>query len=336
MKISVRQGALRSASMILGTMTQNIRLIAVMALLAGLLSGCGIQPDMAPHMRPLPKDAMMLLGKKGMTAQAPIFIRIFKEESELEVWKARDDGYFYHFKTYPICNWSGDLGPKLKEGDKQAPEGFYTITKGQMNPNSSFHLAFNLGYPNNYDRAHKRSGSALMVHGKCRSIGCYAMTDALVEEIYALARDQFAAGHETFPVHAYPFRMTDENMNRFKQDRWYAFWQTLKEGYDHFEAHRQVPPITVCEKRYHVNAKPAVHLASTRVDPEGRCPALEKLHATPFTPKPKDMTTLADARVMAPGPKMRGVATAELPDDRKSGGRGVFSGIMSLGFFGTK
>ena len=202
-----------------------------------------------------------------------------------------------------------------------------------MNPNSSFHLAFNLGYPNNYDRAHKRSGSALMVHGKCRSIGCYAMTDALVEEIYALARDQFAAGHESFPVHAYPFRMTDENMSRFKQDRWYPFWQTLKEGHDHFETHRQVPPITVCEKRYHVNAKPAVHLASTRVDPEGRCPALEKLQATPFTPG-KSTSTVADARVVAPGPKMRGVAATELPDDRGSSSRSVFSGIMSLGFFG--
>jgi murein L,D-transpeptidase YafK len=126
---------------------------------------------------------MMLLGKKGMKPEAPIFVRIFKEESELEVWKQRDDGRYYHFKTYPICNWSGDLGPKEREGDKQAPEGFYTITHDQMNPNSGFHLAFNLGYPNAYDKAHKRTGEFLMVHGKCKSAGCYAMTDALIGDL---------------------------------------------------------------------------------------------------------------------------------------------------------
>ncbi|MFX8075094.1 hypothetical protein ABTK71_19430, partial [Acinetobacter baumannii] len=85
--------------------------------------------ELAPHLRPLSKDTMMLLGKKGMDPQAPIFVRVFKEESELEVWKQRSDGHFYHFKTYPICNWSGDLGPKVKQGDRQAPEGFYTVTR---------------------------------------------------------------------------------------------------------------------------------------------------------------------------------------------------------------
>ena len=317
-------------------MKATFRHIAACAVLSTLLGACSIEQEMAPHMRPLPKDAMMLLGKKGMSAEAPIFVRIFKEESELEVWKARDDGYFHHFKTYPICNWSGDLGPKIKQGDKQAPEGFYSIAKSQMNPNSSFHLAFNLGYPNNYDRAHSRSGSALMVHGKCRSAGCYAMTDALVEEIYALAREQFAAGHEHFPVHAFPFRMTEANMNRFKSDRWYPFWQTLKQGYDFFETHRQVPPVTVCEKKYHVNAKPLLQNASTRVDPEGRCPRLEQPIATPFRPAAKDQT--ADARVMAPGPKMRGVASAEIPGGAGESRTGFFAGLMKapmgLGYFG--
>ena len=150
----------------------------------------------------------MLLGKKGMDAHAPIFIRIFKEESELEVWKQRDDGRYYHFKTYPICNWSGELGPKLKQGDRQAPEGFYTVTREQMNPDSKYHLAMNLGYPNAYDRAHRRTGDFLMIHGKCKSAGCYAMTDALIEEIYAMARESFIGGQDSFQVHAFPFRMT--------------------------------------------------------------------------------------------------------------------------------
>ncbi len=134
---------------------------------------------------------------------------------ELEVWKQRDDGRFYHFKTYPICNWSGDLGPKTRYGDRQAPEGFYTITREQMNPDSKYHLAFNLGYPNAYDRSQQRTGDFLMIHGKCKSAGCYAMTDALIEEIYAMARESFIGGHDSFQVHAFPFRMTDENMARY-------------------------------------------------------------------------------------------------------------------------
>ena len=125
-------------------------------------------------------DYEEMLGKKGMKLETPLFVRVFKEESELEVWKQRDDGRFYHFKTYPICNWSGTLGPKIQQGDMQAPEGFYSVPQSQMNPNSQYHLAFNLGYPNSYDRANRRTGEFLMIHGKCKSAGCYAMTDALI------------------------------------------------------------------------------------------------------------------------------------------------------------
>ncbi|MGI9406816.1 MAG: L,D-transpeptidase family protein, partial [Hyphomicrobiaceae bacterium] len=159
----------------------------VLGFAAVIVAGCG--QGIPPHLKPLPKEAMHLLGKKGMSQKDPIFIRIFKEESELEVWKQRADGRFHHFKTYPICNWSGALGPKLRQGDKQSPEGFYTVANGQLNPKSQFHLAFNLGFPNAYDKAHGRTGDYLMVHGDCRSAGCYAMTDALVEELYALVRD---------------------------------------------------------------------------------------------------------------------------------------------------
>ena len=85
--------------------------------------------------------------RKGHGQGSPILVRIFKEESELEVWKQETTGRFALLKTYPICRWSGELGPKIKEGDRQAPEGFYTITPGQMNPNSNYYLAFNIGYP---------------------------------------------------------------------------------------------------------------------------------------------------------------------------------------------
>ena len=271
--------------------------------LAGiLLAACSSAPELLPPSeQPLTAETVSLLGKKGMSPGAPIFVRIFKEESELEVWKMRDDGRFYHFKTYPICNWSGELGPKQSQGDKQAPEGFYTISEKQMNPNSKFYLAFNLGYPNAYDRAHGRTGEALMIHGKCKSAGCYAMTDALAEEIYALARDAFRSGQTSFEVHAFPFRMTQEKLDRFKKHTWYAFWKTLKEGYDFFEANRIPPAVAVCERRYVVNA---VLSTPQRVDPNGRCPYFLRPSLQPFSPRPAELQ-LASERVAVPGPKTR-------------------------------
>lgn len=268
------------------------------------LTGCGSAPELSPAEQPLTKQTMMLLGKKGMAAEQPIFVRIFKEESELEVWKARDDGRFYHFKTYPICNWSGELGPKQKEGDKQAPEGFYTVAANQLNPNSQFHVSFNLGYPNAYDRSHGRNGQFLMVHGKCKSAGCYAMTDALMEEIYALAREAFKGGQKTFEVHAFPFRMTAENMERHKHSKWMPFWKTLQQGYAHFETHRLPPTVAVCERRYHVNV---AYAANARFDADDRCPRFTAPQIEPFVPKPAEQQ-IASERISMPGPKMRTTA----------------------------
>ncbi len=273
----------------------------VSVLLSACSSATGLIP---PSEQPLTAETVSLLGKKGMNTAAPIFVRIFKEESELEVWKMRDDGRFYHFKTYPICNWSGDLGPKQVQGDKQAPEGFYTISQTQMNPNSKFYLAFNLGYPNAYDRSLGRTGEALMVHGKCKSAGCYAMTDALAEEIYGLARDAMRSGQTSFQVHAFPFRMTQEKLDRFKGHKWYAFWKTLKQGYDSFEINRIPPSIAVCEKRYIVDA---VAMTDQPIDPAGRCPRFEKPTLQPFAPRPAEWQ-LASERLTMPGPKTRNAA----------------------------
>lgn len=273
----------------------------VSVLLSACSSATGLIP---PSEQPLTAETVSLLGKKGMNTAAPIFVRIFKEESELEVWKMRDDGRFYHFKTYPICNWSGDLGPKQVQGDKQAPEGFYTISQTQMNPNSKFYLAFNLGYPNAYDRSLGRTGEALMVHGKCKSAGCYAMTDALAEEIYGLARDALRSGQTSFQVHAFPFRMTQEKLDRFKGHKWYAFWKTLKQGYDSFEINRIPPSIAVCEKRYIVDA---VAMTDQPIDPAGRCPRFEKPTLQPFAPRPAEWQ-LASERLTMPGPKTRNAA----------------------------
>jgi murein L,D-transpeptidase YafK len=250
-----------------------------------LLAGCpgiGGSSDIIPAMKQLPAETQVLLAKSGMKQESPIFVRIFKEESQLEIWKAKDDGRYYHFKTYPICSWSGELGPKVTQGDKQAPEGFYTVTPGQMNPNSQFHLAFNVGFPNAYDQANGRTGSALMVHGDCRSAGCFAMTDALIEEIYALARESFRGGQTKFHVHAFPFRMTEDNMKRHKDSKWYGFWKTLKQGYDDFELSRTPPAIAVCSRQYLVNADFLGHDAVP--SPSENCPAYRKAPVKPFNP----------------------------------------------------
>lgn len=179
----------------------------------------------------------------------PVFIRIFKEESLLEVW-IRSGAEYQHLKDYFICAYSGGLGPKLKEGDKQSPEGFYRVKKHQLNPNSKFHLSFNLGFPNAYDQAHERTGSYLMVHGNCVSIGCYAMTDEKIEEIYALVEGALQKGQAYVQVHAFPFRMTDENMALYSESEWYDFWTNLKEGYEYFELEKLPPHIAVENKRY--------------------------------------------------------------------------------------
>jgi murein L,D-transpeptidase YafK len=278
------------------------------------LNGCA-QTEIPPHLRPLSNASMMLLGKKGMDTAKPIFVRIFKEESELEIWKQRADGRFYHFKTYPICSWSGELGPKLKEGDKQAPEGFYTVARGQMNPNSQFHLAFNLGYPNAYDKSLRRTGSALMVHGKCKSVGCYAMTDALIEEIYALAREAYIGGQEAIHVHAFPFRMTDDNMARHAKHEWAGFWKTLKQGYDHFEVSRLTPDVAVCQRNYMVNVKLPANMS--RIDADGPCPRFEKPIIEAFKPNPNEK--FADERILVNGPKSRALATAPADWNARSG-----------------
>ena len=189
------------------------------------------------------------LRQKNVRRGAKMFIRIFKTENVLELWMKRGQRYTL-VKTYDICKWSGKIGPKQRTGDKQAPEGFYQIRQGQMNPNSKYHLAFNLGYPNKYDRAFKRTGSYLMVHGDCKSIGCYAMTDPAIEEIYGLMQSAFQNGQTSIPVHAFPFRMTAANIDKHSNSRWTDFWWNLKQGYDVFEATLTPPESQACGKNY--------------------------------------------------------------------------------------
>src|SRR5438067_3680200 len=246
-------------------------LVASAAIAAQMtLAACSGGPPVSSgrHMQPLSDQMLATLKAKHMDKESPILIRVFKEEAELEVWKQDDSGRFALLRTYPICRWSGELGPKLKTGDRQAPEGFYTITPGLMNPDSSQYLAINTGFPNAYDRANGRTGAFLMIHGGCSSAGCYAMTDEQIAEIYALAREAFFGGQKAFQLQAYPFRMSPLNVARHRNSPHMGFWKMIKQGYDHFEVTHLEPAVRVCDKRYIFDA------ASTdSFSPAERCPA---------------------------------------------------------------
>ena len=191
------------------------------------------------------------LGANGLTLGAPVFIRIFKREFELEVWLKRDDRY-HRFAVYPICRWSGELGPKLIEGDAQAPEGFYTIDKRSLNPSSRWHKAFNLGFPNAFDRARGYTGSFLMVHGGCSSVGCYAMTNPVIDELWRLVEAALRRGQPRVHVHVFPFRLSPDNLAARGTSPWSGFWRDLEPGYDAFEATHLPPRVSVCGGRYQV------------------------------------------------------------------------------------
>lgn len=253
---------------------RTIPALLAAAVVAIALAGCDERSGSGSnrHWVQLPPRTMSLMAEKGMSRYDPILIRSYKKESELEVWKKGRNGQYALLKTFPMCRWSGQLGPKVKEGDRQAPEGFYSITPAQMNPNSSFYLSYNMGFPNTFDRAYGRTGSHLMVHGACSSRGCYSMTDEQMGEIYALVRDAHSGGQQSVQMQALPFRMSAENLAKHRFDPHMAFWKNLKEGVDHFEVTKQEPKVAVCGRRYVFNADPK---NGGRFESTAACPALE-------------------------------------------------------------
>lgn len=254
-------------------------------MLAGGLVGCNdalesVDPRIAANKvhQPLPPRILNEMKKKGMPRNSPIAFRIFKEEGILEVWKAKADNRFEKIVEYEICAWSGRLGPKFKEGDRQAPEGFYPLSQHHLNPNSKYFLAINTGYPNRFDQANGRTGTHLMIHGACSSSGCYSMTDAQMLEIYAFARDAFKGGQQNIQLQAFPFRMTAENMARHRHSPHFEFWQNLKEGYDNFEVTKRPPEVSVCGRRYVFNMQPEEgqsFVSTAQCPPMSKPPALE-------------------------------------------------------------
>ena len=237
--------------------------LAVTPLLAAVADGSPGNPSVAeppanptePAVQPPPPapysaaDRERRLSEKGMTAGSPMMIRIFKQESELELW-IESQGRFELFATYPICFWSGTLGPKLREGDRQAPEGLYTVGPQQLYPKGRRPRSFDIGFPNTFDQSFARTGSYSFVHGGCSSTGCFAMTDPVMGEIYALSEHALREGQDRIDVHVFPFRMTEANLAAQAESPWHAFWLNLKQAYDAFERSRVPPRVGVCDRRY--------------------------------------------------------------------------------------
>jgi murein L,D-transpeptidase YafK len=240
---------------------------------SGWLAGCedSLDSGSGRSLRPISPQTLAEMDKIGTTESAPVLIRTYKKEAELQIWKMKSDGQYALLKTFPMCRWSGQLGPKTHEGDRQVPEGFYTIAPNQMNPNSNYYLSFNVGYPNAYDKAWDRTGGNIMVHGVCSSAGCYSMTDAQIAEIYAIAREAFNGGQREIQMQSYPFKMTAENLAKHRLDPNIDFWMQLKNGADHFEVTKTEPSVIVCGKRYVFGAH-----ADGDVSSRAPCPALHR------------------------------------------------------------
>ncbi len=291
--------------------------------------------------KPLPDKILADMKAKGMIRTSSVMARIFKEEGKLEIWKAKTNGRYEMVASYDICKWSGKLGPKYTEGDRQAPEGFYTVRPSQMNPRSNYHLSFNIGYPNAYDRANGRTGANLMVHGACSSSGCYSMTDPQIEQIYAFGRDAFQGGQTEFQIQAFPFRMTAANMARYRNDPNYDFWKMLKVGYDNFEITKVPPKVDVCNKRYVFNQ---VAPEGTTFDPTGACPAttqpdsLKSAYNDYQSSYETAFSGAVKASVPAPKPTIAGIKEASIVSDwskRRARGERVPIDPPSLNSDGT-
>ncbi len=243
----------------------------LLCLAAAALQACGKEhaPSPAPDSAPGPERAAAAavrvrpeleraLAAKGLQFGDPVFVRAFKEEKLLEFFvRHRPSARFVLFRSYPIAATSGTLGPKLTQGDRQVPEGCYDVPPAAMKPDSRYHLAFNLGYPNAYDHYHRRTGDAIMVHGNEVSVGCLAMTDAKIEEIYTLCDAALRGGQGFFRVHVLPFRMSAERMSRVAGEPWEEFWNNLKQGYDIFERTGVPPEVTLNQGRYQFHARRA-------------------------------------------------------------------------------
>ncbi len=182
-----------------------------------------------------------------------LYLRSFKHDAQLEVWVREEAGGPYKFfKTYKVCAPSGKLGPKRKEGDKQVPEGFYYIN--ELNPRSNYHLSLGINYPNISDRImgdSARPGSAIYIHGDCVSVGCIAINNEQIEEVYMLVSAARASGQEFVPIHIFPARFNNqkaqEPLNRLAKETpgYIPMLKAMQSVFYYFEQQRTLPPVLV-------------------------------------------------------------------------------------------
>ena len=319
-------GGCGASHLINRTLLRALITSVALAATGALLAGCEIdEATLAANAKanqPVPPKLAEKMAEKDMDLQSPILIRLFKEEAELEVWKQNRSGKFELLKSYPICRWSGDLGPKVREGDRQAPEGFYSISPAQMNPQSAYYLSFNTGYPNAYDRALGHTGSELMVHGDCSSRGCYAMTDEQIAEIYSLGRESFFGGQKAFSFEAFPFHMTPANMAKHRNNPNMPFWRMIKVGYDHFEVTHQEPKVDFCEKHYVFDAVRAPNATRDPVfNAAAKCPPYAIPDDIADATKQKEERDEAEFNKLA----AKGVPTAKLNTGIDGGMNEIFA-----------
>ena len=287
-----------------------LKLAALLSLVAlsGLLAACNefITPDQKAN-QPLSSELVQKIKDIDSTIGAPMMMRIIKQESVMEVWKQTNSGKYALLTTFKICAYSGGFGPKVIEGDRQAPEGFYDITPALMNPNSNYYLAFNTGFPNKFDKAYGRTGANLMVHGDCSSSGCYAMTDKEIAQIFALVREAFKGGSRSVQLEIFPFRMTPENLARENGNPNMAFWQNIKQGYDSFELTHVPPTWDVCNRRYVFNSTGP---GGAALDATAACPPLT---SDPTLTAELTAKETADAAAFAAAVKAAGGTVAPTP-----------------------
>jgi murein L,D-transpeptidase YafK len=222
------------------------------------------------------------LAQAGVTMGSPVYLRIFKSNGKdgafrtigsvqgeweerwipnlkrawVELWMQGKDGSYQLLKSYPVCTYTGNLGPKRVADDKQAPEGFYTIQSAGMNPNSAYYRSMDIGYPNAYDRLQHATGSQIKIHGMCISGGCFTMGEPQreehqhMEELYTLVKAAHAEGQTQVPVHIFPFPMTEENLDLHANSNWIQFWTLLKPAYDLFERDHIPPQVHLLDGEY--------------------------------------------------------------------------------------
>ena len=323
-------------------LSRMLGVVAILVVTLALAACGGLLPKNSSlrAQQSLHQSTITKLKEMGSSPAAAMMIRIFKQTNEFEVWKQTSSGTFKLFDTYKICAYSGTYGPKIKEGDRQAPEGFYNITPGLMNPNSNYYLAFNTGFPNKFDQALGRTGANLMVHGDCSSSGCYSMTDEGIAEIYALARESFNGGNTVIQMQVFPFRMTPKNLALMADNQNLPFWMDIKEGYDRFELTHRPPKWDVCEKKYVFD----LTTDSTPLDASATCPARQgdSLLAALQTKEQADdaqfkveVAAITDRQSKQTAADQQAEAAKQAGQARGQAIGGFFSGVFGGGSAGT-